>query len=72
MTQPSHERVCNVPVTTGELPLPGEGAAGPERTDRSGRAEHDAGWIRAARRARTLSWFSLAQGVEAWQGEDCG
>jgi len=60
MTQPSHERVCSVPVTTGELPLPGEGAAGPERIDRSGRAEHDAGWIRAARRARTLSWFSLA------------
>lgn len=60
MTQPSHERVSGTPVTPGKLPIPGEGDAGPECTDRSGRAEHDAGWIRPARRARMLSWFSLA------------
>lgn len=52
MTQPpTHD----TPTTAGRLP--DDCCAAPEGSERP---EHDAGWSRAARQARTLSWFSLA------------
>ena len=48
---PTHDR----PTTAGHLP--DDCCAATERPEP---AERDARWLRAARQARTLSWFSLA------------
>ena len=56
MTQPpASDRFTPTAMTaTGELA--DDCCVDLERPERS---EHDAGWVRAARQARTLSWFSL-------------
>jgi divalent metal cation (Fe/Co/Zn/Cd) transporter len=73
MTQPpARDRFAPTPVTaTGDLADDRCAALDrpdrPDRPERPERPEHDAGWQRAARQARTLSWFSLgwmtAEGV---------
>ncbi len=53
---PIHDAPSDTPLTTGAQ-LPDDCCVSQERPQQP---ERDAGWLRASRQARTLSWFSLA------------